>query len=440
MDILTESMVILVLILANGVFALAEIAVVAARKPRLESAAAEGDRGARAALELKTAPDRFLSTVQVGITLVGVVAGAYGGATLSQKLAVYLAHVPGLERYASTAAFSLVVAAITYLSVVLGELVPKQLALVHSEAMAGALAIPMRGLSAGAAPLIWLLSRSSQAVLRVMRVRPSSEPTVTEEEIRLVLAEGAHAGVLEQGEHTLVERVMRFVDQRVSSLMTPRTQVVWVDVNEPIGENMRVMCDAVHTYFPVCDGDIERVLGVVSVKELWRQLARDKTVPELRACVMAVPNVPQSMPALKLLETFKQSGRHIALVMDEYGGVAGLVTLHDLLEAMVGDMPAAGEKDADAAVRRPDGSWLLDGMLPIGELESVLNIGELPEEAERVNTLAGLVLARFGHLPKVGEATEWGGWRFEVVDLDGLRIDRVLASRVASEPAADGSE
>ncbi len=436
MDIFFESAVILLLILANGVFALAEIAVVAARKSRLKAAADEGDRAARAVLELKAAPDRFLSTVQVGITLVGVIAGAYGGATLSHKLAMLFAQVPALSPYAPGLAFSVVVAAITYFSVVLGELVPKQLALVHAEVMAKSLAAPMRGLSAAAAPLISVLTRSSGLVLRLMRIRPSKEPTVTEEEIRLILAEGAHAGILEKGEHNLVERVMRFVDQRVASLMTPRTQVIWVDVNEPIGENMRVMCDAVHTYFPVCDGDIERVLGVVSVKELWRKLVRDKTVPELGECVTSVANVPESMPALKLLETFKQSGRHIALVMDEYGGVAGLVTLHDLLEAMVGDLPAVGELGDEASVRRADGSWLLDGMLPVAEMQSTLSIPELPEEAERVNTVAGFVMARLGHLPSVGESTEWGGWRFEVVDLDGMRIDRILAIPSGVESAS----
>ncbi len=442
MDVLFESTVILLLILANGVFALAEIAVVSARKARLEGALEEGDHAARAVLDLKAAPDRFLSTVQVGITLIGVVAGAYAGATISQKLAVALAQVGWLAPYATNLAFVIVVAAITFLSVVLGELVPKQLALVHPEGMAKALAGPMRGLSAAAAPLIWLLSKSSNLVLRLMRVRPSSEPAVTAEEIKVILEQGAQAGVLERGEHTLVGRVMEFVDRRVSSLMTPRTQIVWVDANAPIGENMRIMCDAVHSYFPVCDGEIERVLGVVSVKDLWKQLARDKHVPDLKTSLMSAPHVPESMPALKLLETFKQSGRHIALVLDEYGGVAGLVTLHDLLEALVGTMPAPEEQADESAVRRPDGSWLLDGMLAIAEMQSRLGIGALPEEAGDFNTVAGLVLARLGHLPKVGETTEWAGFRFEVVDMDGYRIDRVLATppRIDELSATHGRE
>lgn len=433
MDTAVEFLIILLLMLANGIFAAAEIAVVSARKARLEALADGGDHSARVVLDLKAAPDRFLSTVQVGITLIGVVAGAYGGAALSGEIASGIAMVPVLAPYAGNIAMVLVVALITYLSVVIGELVPKQIALVHAEGFAKALAGPMRVLSTASSPLIWLLTSSSSAVLRLLRVKATGEPSVTEEEIKVILEQGAEAGVLGRGEHTLVERVMEFVDRRVESMMTPRTQLVWVDVNAPIGENMRAMSEAEHSYFPVCDGDVEKVIGVVSVKDLWRRLTRDKRVPDLRECAVTVPYVPESMPALKLLETLKQSGRHIALVLDEYGGVSGIVTLHDLMEAVVGDLPEQADTEGEWAVKRADGSWLLDGMFPVADLEDRLELDDLPEDAADLNTVAGLVLARLGHIPRVGEAVEWAGFRFEVVDMDGFRIDRVLVTRLSPE-------
>ncbi|GMU84719.1 MAG: hypothetical protein AMXMBFR47_45880 [Planctomycetota bacterium] len=434
METAVELVILMLLMLANGVFAAAEIAVVSARKARLEALADDGDRSALAVLELKAAPDRFLSTVQVGITLIGVIAGAFGGAALSEEFAAVIAGVPALAPYAASIAIVVVVALITYLSVVIGELVPKQIALVHAEGFAKALAGPMRTLSTASAPLIWLLTGSSNVILRALRVKTGGEPVVTEEEIKVILEQGAQAGVLGRGEHTLVERVMEFVDRRVESMMTPRTQLVWVDANAPIGENMRAMSEAEHSYFPVCDGDVDKVIGVVSVKDLWRRVTRDKQVPDLREAAMTVPYVPESMPALKLLETLKQSGRHIALVLDEYGGVSGIVTLHDIMEAVVGDLPEPAGTGDEWAVRRGDGSWLLDGMFPVADLEDRLELDELPEDAADLNTVAGLVLARLGHIPRVGESVEWAGFRFEVVDMDGFRIDRVLATRIAQNP------
>lgn len=438
MDISLQIMILLALIAANGVFALAEIAVVSARKTRLEAAAEGGDRGAERVLALKAAPDNFLSTVQVGITLIGVLAGAFGGASLGTELAARLGRVPVLAPYAPELAFTSVVAAITFLSVVLGELVPKQIALLNPERAAKLLAPTMRALAWGAAPVIWLLSKSTQVVLALLRVKADKEAAVTEDEIRVILEQGAVAGVLERAEHSLFERVMEFADRRAESMMTPRTQVVWVDVNAPIGDNIRAMSDAVHSYFPVCDGQIDKALGIVSVKELWRRLVRDKQVPDLRDCLMTVPHVPESITALRLLETLKQSGRHIALVFDEYGGISGLVSLHDLMEALVGDLPQEEDQEEQWAVQRPDGSWLLDGMLAVSDMADAMKLRRLPDDADEYNTVAGLILAKLGRLPKVGETIEWAGVRFEVMDLDGLRIDRVLATPLPQE--TDGTE
>jgi putative hemolysin len=428
MEVALEIAIILVLILANGVFSLAEIAVVSVRKARLDAAAADGDHRAQAVLNLRESPGQFLSTVQVGITLVGTLAGAIGGATISDKLSYALTSRGWFGSYADELAFAVVVGVITYLSVVCGELVPKHIALAHAEGAAKMLAAPMRILARASAPLIWLLSKSSALVLALLRVYPTVEQEVTEDEIRIILEQGADAGVLERAEHSMVERVMEFADRRAASLMTPRTQVVWVDVNAPLEISLQAMTAAPHTFFLLCDGEIDHPLGMISAKELWRRQQAEGRITELRSSLVNVPHIPESMPALKLVEKFKQSGQHIAIVLDEYGGVSGLVTLHDLMESLVGEMPAADDAGEQSAVRRDDGSWLLDGMLPIADLVRLLEIDDPPADIGEFNTVAGLVLALLGHFPHVGERLEWAGVRLEIVDMDGYRIDRVLAT------------
>lgn len=426
--ILTELLILAALTIASGVFAMTEIAVVSARKVRLQSRADEGDKHAAEALKLLESPERFFSVVQVGITVIGTIAGAYGGASLTAKVSAILlaSEWQWLAPYAGAVAFSFVVLIITYMSLILGELIPKQIGLAYAESIASYAAAPVQLLVRISSPLIWLLGGSSRAILAMLRVKPHSDQAITEEEIKIVLDQGASAGVLERAEHNLVERVMDLGDRRVASLMTPRTEITWIDVNEPIGENIRLMSAAAHTYFPVCDGAIEHVLGVVSVKDLWTQLA-NKELPNLRSALKVVPYVPETMPALKLLETFKSSNRHLALVVDEYGGICGLVTMHNVLEAIVGDAAVeAGERN-ERAIRRPDGSWLLDGMLSDAEMEQILGIEELPGEASDYQTVAGFMLAQFGRIPRVADALEWGGFRFEVIDMDGHRIDKVLA-------------
>ncbi|MFN0135453.1 MAG: hemolysin family protein [Phycisphaerae bacterium] len=437
--ILTELLILATLSIASGIFAMTEIAVVSARKVRLQSRADEGDKRAAEALKLLESPEQFFSVVQVGITVISVVAGAYGGASLTAKVATILPEWAWLTPYAGAVAFASVVLIITYLSLILGELIPKQIGLAHAESIASYAAAPVQLLVRMSSPLIWLLGGSSRAILAALRVRPQTDQGITEEEIKIVLDQGASAGVIERAEHNLVERVMDLADRSVAALMTPRTEITWIDVNEPIGENIRTMSAAAHTYFPVCDGAIENVLGIVSVKDLWTQLA-NKELPNLRAALNVVPYVPETMPALKLLETFKTSNRHLALVVDEYGGICGLVTMHNVLEAIVGDAAVeAGERN-ERAIRRPDGSWLLDGMLSDAEMEQILGIEELPGEASDYQTVAGFMLAQFGRIPRVADSLEWANYRFEVIDMDGHRIDKVLAVPLAAPEQSAGTK
>jgi putative hemolysin len=432
-DVTTEILVIFGLLVLNGLFAMSEIAIVSARKTRLQHRANQGDEKARVALQLASAPDYFLATVQVGITLVGILAGAFGGAVLADRLAAALARVPWLAHHSQGIALAIVVAGITYASVVIGELVPKNIALAHPEAIARAVARPMRWLSRIGYPAIAVLRGSSGGVMRLLRMRAVAPVPVSEEEFKIMLDQGARAGVFERVETTLVERVFRLGDRRVGSLMTPRTEITWVDTNAPIGESMRTMSAGGHTYYPLCQGNIDNVLGVVSVKNQWARMVH-RLAPDLREGVVTVPFVPEAMPALKLLETYRLAGRHVAVVVDEYGGVAGLVTLADVMEALVGDIPSGEAHDDTAVVTREDGSHLIDGMLAVEEMQDILEMKELPGEPGEYQTLAGFCMHQLGRIPRMADHFEWGGYRFEVVDMDGHRVDRVLVA-----PAGTGA-
>ena len=430
-----DLLIILLLVLANGVFSMSEMAVVAARKARLEQRADAGDAGARAALALASAPTRFLSTVQLGITLIGIIAGAFGGAALSETLAASLRQIPLLAPYSDAVGFGLVVLLITYLSLVLGELVPKRLALNNAERVASLVARPMGVLSVIAAPVVKILSVSTDLLLRLLRARPPQNPPVTEEEVRLLLEEGTEAGVFAEAEQDLVEHVFRLADRRVDEIMTPRPRIVWLDVDAPPEENARRMADSPHAQFPVCRGDLDHVLGIVSVKAVWAQVVRGEP-PDVTVGLRPPVYVPESLPALKALEAFKASGTHAALVLDEYGGTEGLVTLIDVLEAIVGDLPAPGQAGAGTIVSRADGSWLVDGLTPVDEVTDLLGI-DLEAEAERegYQTMGGFVMAHLGHIPSTGDTFAWHGLRLEVVDMDGQRVDKIL---IAPLPARDG--
>jgi putative hemolysin len=420
--------VIVVLILLNGFFAMSETALVSARKARLRQRAEEGERGARAALELADSPNRFLSTVQIGISLIGVLAGAFGGATLAEPLAAALRSVPALEPYAGPIAFGAVVVAITYLSLILGELVPKRLALNGAEGVASRVSGPMRFISVVTAPAVWFLSASTEAVLWFLRARSGSVSPVSEQEVEILMEEGARAGVFEEEERDLVRRALRLDDRPVRGLMTPRPKVAWLDADDPPQETRRRAAESRHSYFPVARGNLDDLLGIASVKDAWARQTSGEPA-DLVGSLRSPSLVPEGAPATKALEAFKRSGLPVALVIDERGHIEGLVTLTDVLEALVGEVPDEDEPAGEAIVRREDGSWLVDGLLAADELKERLGLSALPHEEEAdYQTVGGMVMDVLGRVPETGDRFEWAGYSFEVVDMDERRVDKVLAT------------
>jgi putative hemolysin len=417
-----------ILFLVNGVFAMSELAIASARKTRLQQWAEEGDERAAVALRLAEHPNRFLSTVQIGITLIGIVTGFYGGATLSEPVARYLARVPALAPYSQSIAVVLVVGLVTYLSLLIGELVPKRLALQNSERIAMAIAQPMNFLSRIAAPLVTFLGASSDLILRLLGVRHAGDPPITEEEIEILLQEGAAAGVFAPAEHEMVEGIFDLGDREARELMTPRYRLVALDVDDPLDESFRKMAASPHQVFPVYEGDLDRLLGMAPVKSLWAASLSGGPI-DLRALTEPALIVPESMPALEVLQRFRDRASNAAMVVDEYGGIQGLISLHDLMEAITGDLAVSQERSGEV-VRRDDGSWLLDGALPVHEVRDVLEIDDpLPgEENGDYETLGGFLMSRLERIPDVGDTTDWSGHRFEVVDMDGRRVDRVLVT------------
>ena len=431
-----EILFVLLLILINGVFAMAEIAVVSARKPRLQQRAGEGSAGARRALELAEHPNRFLSTVQIGITLVGIFAGAFGGATLARHLDDYLEHFPSIALYSEEISLAVVVALITYLSLVVGELVPKRIGLNNPERIASAVAGPMHALSIVASPLVHLLSASTDGLLRLLRVRKSEEPSVTEEEIAALLEAGTEAGVLERGEHELVERVFALGDQRADALMTPRHRIVWLDLGDPPEVHREIVRTHRYSRYLVCQDTLDDVVGMVRVMDLLSELLEGNPL-DVRRVLRNPLVIPAGMRALRLLELFRQSGTHLALVIDEYGGTEGIVTLHDVLEEISGDLNSAG---AAQVVQREDGSWLADGSLAMDAFWESLGLEERRVASRHeYRTLGGLVVTSLGRIPKAGDYFDANGIRFEVVDMDGHRVDKVLVTVLGADPGGEGA-
>jgi putative hemolysin len=429
----SEVLIVFLLLVANGVLAMAEIAIVSARKARLQHLAEAGNSQARAALELATNPNQFLATVQIGITLVGILAGAFGGATIAEEIATRLNEIPSLAPYGETIGVGMVVLGITYFSVVIGELVPKRLALSNPERIASAVAAPMRALSTITAPVVRLLGVSTDVVIRLLGVKPSIEPSITPEEIRVLIEHGTESGVFEASEQDMIESVLRLDERRVGAFMTPRTQIVWFDIEDSPEDIRRKIANSQHSRFPVVQDSLDNVLGIVRAKDLLNQSLAGQPLglgPLLRPPLF----IPESMSALKVLELFKQKGTHIALIMDEYGGIQGMVTHNDILEDIAGYIPSAGEPAEPQATRREDGSWLLDGLLHIDELKEVFDIGELPDEEHgHYRTVGGFVMAQVRSIPTVGQSFEWGRLRFEVVDMDGRRVDKVLVTPSQAE-------
>jgi len=424
--IAVEILVLVVLILVNGLFAMAEIAVVSARKTRLQQQAQEGNKRAQVALELANAPNQFLATIQIGITLVGIMAGAFGGATIAEELAGMLEQVPLLAPYSEAIGVGIVVLTITYFSLVIGELVPKRLGLNNAERVAARLAPSMRTLSRLASPLVRLLGLSTDLALRLLRVRPEQEAPVSEEEIKLLLQQGTRAGAFEPAEQEMVEHVFRLGDATVEALMTPRLEVVWLDLDDPAEEVRRVVATGGYSRFPVARGDLDHVLGMVYARDLLAD-GLDGQPFDLEANLRPALYLPETITALEAVEQLRMNHTDAALVIDEYGGFEGLLTVEDILEAIVGDILAPGELVEPEAVQREDGSWLLDGTLPIDEVRDLLGIDSLPHEGSQYQTLGGLVMLCLGRIPSAGDHFHCCGWRFEVVDMDRLRVDKVMA-------------
>jgi putative hemolysin len=426
-----EITIILLLIVANGVFAMSEISVVTSRKVRLQQRSEEGDHRARLALELAQAPEQFLSTVQVGITLVGVLAGAYGGARLSEPLAQSLLQFPQVAPYADGLALGVVVAAITTLSIILGELVPKSIGLRYPESIASWVARPMMLLSRIGGPIVRVLTTSTNVIMRLAGFKEVSGPSLTEDEIRAVISEGAEAGVLEPAEESIVQRVFQLGDQRVAAIMTPRVDIEWVDANINLTELREFLMSHTHTEFVVCDGDLEHVLGTVRAAELLPAVLKGGPL-NLRTLLREPLFVPDSMPAFKLLEAFRSSHRQVALVMDEFGAVEGLVSVADLLEGLVGALPGDPQEAAGSIVERDEDSWLIEGTAPIGEVVTKFAVDLPADEVGAYHTLAGFVMARLGRIPHTADTFDYDQYKFEVVDMDGRRVDKVMVTRAPS--------
>lgn len=430
-SIASELLVIFLLVLCNAIFALAEIALVSSRKIRLEQMSLQGDRRAKIALELANDPNQVLSTVQIGITLIGILAGVYGGANLSAHLTVILQRIPGLMVHSEAIALTLVVLCLTYLSLVVGELVPKRLALSDPEGIATLMAVPLLYLSRLVFPVVNLLGTSTDFILSLLGVTTTiSEPPVTQEEIKVMLKQGKEAGMFEEVEQDMVERVLQLGDRRVSNLMTTRPEIVWLNLEDSAEINRNKIIHSTHTRFPVCQGNLEEVLGIVQVTNLLSGCLSCQQF-DLTSSLGQPLFVPDSTLGLKVLQLFQQTGNHIALVVDEYGIIQGLVTINDILKAIVGDIPRIDEIIIPSIVRREDGSWLMDGTVGVDEFKKVFHLNMIPGEKHgNFHTLGGFVITYLGKIPKATDSFDWKGLKFEVMDMDGNRVDKVLVMPV----------
>lgn len=438
---LSEIVVILALIFANGVFAGTELAILGARRGRLEQQAEHGSRGAQAALRLQEDPDRFLSAVQVGITLIGILTGAFGGASIAVRLAPALRDLPFVGGFADQVAFAIVVLGITYLTLVFGELVPKRVALLKSEPYAILVARPITLIAHLSSPIVALLSASTQLVLRLIGLGNEPEAQVTEEDIRALVREGAEEGTVEPQEQEFIESIFKFSDRTVRHIMTPRRDVEMVEADATLGEVLDRLLESGYSRFPVYEGSPDQIVGVVHVRDLLMLYRRAGEQARVREVLSPPLYVPENSRALALLATFRRSRRHMALVVGELGGIEGVVTLEDVLEEIVGEIDDEFDDDSTPpVVRREDGSLLVEGAFPIDKVKQLLNVEKLPdEETYRYDTLAGLVISLLGKIPETGEVVHWDKWRFEVVDMDGLRVDKVLISEISAAPSEGGS-
>ncbi|MCU7549315.1 hemolysin family protein [Chitinophagaceae bacterium LB-8] len=422
-----EIIIILFLILLNGFFAMSEISVVSARRSRLEAAAKKGNAGARKAVEMAENPSRFLSTVQVGITLIGILTGLYGGEALSIQLKGVLDKIDFIAPYSEGVAVTLVVIVITYFSIVLGELLPKRIGLTMPERIASFVSRPMNLLSKIAAPFIWLLSKSTEGLIKLFGIRKTDESHVTEEEIRAIVQEGTEAGSIEEIEQDLVENVFHLGDRAITSLMTPRHEIVWINSQKPFEDQIEEIVDAEKSVFPVCNGSLDEFEGIYYLRE-YAKAALTKTDTSLETLLRKPLFFPEGIKAYKVLEQFQESRVHFGVIVDEYGSIQGVVTLNDLLDALVGDIILEEENEVEI-VKREDGSWLVNGTTAIETMLEALGEDIRTERDADYNTVAGLVLHHAEHIPKAGFSFDWRNYKVEVIDMDGHKIDKVLITK-----------
>ncbi|MBL8076372.1 MAG: HlyC/CorC family transporter [Anaerolineales bacterium] len=430
MSVGNEIVMILVLILVNAILAMSEAALVASRKARLQQKAGEGDKSSALALKLIEDPNTFLSTTQIGITLIGVLAGAVGGATIAEALAKVIQKIPYLSQYSESIGLGVVVVTITVLSLWLGELVPKRLGLHSPERIARVVAGPMFFLSRVFSPLIKLMSAATNFILRAMGMKASSEPPITEEELQMLISQGTQAGVFDEAEQDMVEGIFSLSDQRVYSLMTPRTEIVWLDIDDTIDDIRTKIAESDYSRFPVRQDSLETILGIVKSRDLLVQSLSGNEI-SLKDQLKPAFFIPETMFASRALEIFKEKGTELLLVIDEFGGVQGLITINDILEEIVGEI----EIEEPQATQRQDGSWLLDGMLEVDEFKEIFSLDALPHEDE-YETLSGFIMVSLGRLPQASDRFEWHDLRFEVMDMDGRRVDKVLVTTLPPRVAA----
>lgn len=422
MSVGSEILLILLFIVINGIFVMSEMAIASSRQARLQQRINDGDKKADAALKLNQDPNMFLATVQIGITLISVLTGVVGGATFAEPLGIILANVPLLRPYSQSVALGIVVVGITTVSIVVGELLPKRIALHNPELFASALAGPMIFVSKVFTPIVWLFSRITDGLLRLLGIKPGTEPPVTEEEIHLLIDQGTQAGVFEESEQDMVEGVFSLGDQRVYSLMTPRTDIIYLDINDTVEEIRTTIAESEFSRFPVRQDSLDTILGIVKARDLLVRSLSGEAI-KLRELLKPAFFIPETMFASRALEVFKEKGTELLLVIDEFGGLQGLLTINDVLEEIVGQI----EMEEPQATQRQDGSWLLDGMLEVDEFKEIFNLKVLPHEAE-YETLSGFVMVSLGRVPQSADFFEWNGLRFEVVDMDGRRVDKVLVT------------
>jgi putative hemolysin len=433
-----EAAVILGLILLNGLFASAELALVSARRSRLKALAEGGHRGAKAALALLDDPTRLLSSVQVGITLVGILTGVYSGAAFSEELAAWIAATyPPAAPHSLKIAFGAIVVVMTYFSLVIGELVPKRLAMAHADRWATVVAVPMQFVAKVGAPVVWLLQRSTDTLLKLMPTGGGAQTAVTDDDVRALATEGMQTGALHRHEAEMIDSVLRLADRSIEAIMVPRGDILWLDINEPVATLWDEARRSGHARFLLCRGELEQLIGVISLANLGEALRRGEIDQDVD--LQPPLHVPESSSIFKLLETFRRSSVHLGVVTNEYGGIEGLVTPADILKAIAGDLPEMGSRDSAGAQQREDGSWLIDGHLPIHEAERVLGRKDLAR-GENYNTMAGFVLWHLGRMPVTGEKLAWRDLAVEVVDMDGLVIDKLLVQPRSAQGLRAGKE